>query len=83
MWWEILPSGLTIMALYCLGNVGYPVAHYLQYGKPAPPFCEHRIDHEHYRRNAKLDPSGQGCARLCRYFEDVPDLPESEKNKTS
>ena len=79
MWYEVLPSVLLIGGLITFGNLTYPITHYLSWGKPASRYLRDPIDYQHYRRDCKLDPTLQGNGLINRYFEDVPDLPDSEK----
>ena len=80
MWYETLPSLMLIGGLISFGNLTFPIFHYLTWGKPTARYLRDPVDYVHYRRDCKLDPTLGGYGLINRYFEDVPDLPDSQKN---
>lgn len=81
MWYEVLPSAALIIGFYCLGAAGIPITRYVFTGKVNYRFNQWGIELEHQARDNRLDPTGKSDGNFTNYFEVIPDLPESEKQK--
>ena len=81
MWYEILPSAALVIGFYCIGAASIPVTRYIFTGRVTHRWTFWGIDTDHYRRDARLDPTGNFDGNFNNYFEVIPDLPESEKQK--